>query len=122
MGGCTSNSQCPNRVCVQGQCSTTPLADAFAARATFVLDQTGLGQGYGLHFLSILTDGQTKSGLGFDEVSSVIRGLRVPIYTIGYEANLAELGRLSSLVEAASVNADSGDVSYAIGGLLNAQM
>ena len=72
--------------------------------------------------LFVLSDGQTNRGLDFEELSTVVQGLQIPIYTIGYEANLAELSRLSALVEAASINADAGEIRYKIGALLNAQM
>ncbi len=72
--------------------------------------------------LFVLTDGQSGSGLSFDEMSPVIRGLRIPVYTIGFEADLEELSRLSSLVEAASLKAGEGDLRYKIGALLNSQM
>jgi Ca-activated chloride channel homolog len=70
----------------------------------------------------VLTDGQTNAGLHFQEVADIITGLRVPVYTIGFEADLKELGRLSSLVEAASLSASEADLRYKIGALLNSQM
>ena len=70
----------------------------------------------------VLTDGDTNEGLKFGAVRAVFRGLKIPIYTIGYEADLAKLRELSSLVEAASLNAQEGNVEYKIGSLLNAQM
>ncbi len=72
--------------------------------------------------LFVLTDGKTNEGLGFSEMSAIIEGLKIPIYTIGYEAKIDELKRLSSLVEAASFNAKGGNVQNKIGALLNAQM
>lgn len=72
--------------------------------------------------LFVLTDGETNRGLKFDEANGVIEGLRIPIYTIGYEANIKELKRLSSLVEASSVNADEGNIVYKISSILNSQM
>lgn len=72
--------------------------------------------------LFVLTDGETNRGLTYAEVADVIAGLRVPVYTIGFEANIQELGRLSSLVEAASLNAGESDLRYKIGALLNSQM
>jgi Ca-activated chloride channel family protein len=72
--------------------------------------------------LFVLTDGETNSGLSFNDIRPVILGLKIPIYTIGYEANLPVLQELSSLVEAASINADAEEVQYTIGSLLNAQM
>jgi Ca-activated chloride channel family protein len=70
----------------------------------------------------VLTDGQTNRGLIFEDVAEVIAGMRIPIYTIGFEADIKELGRLSSLVEAASLNASEADLRYKIGALLNSQM
>ncbi len=72
--------------------------------------------------LFVLTDGETNEGMKFDTMEPVIMGIRIPVYTIGYEANIKELRRLSSLVEAASINASEGNVQYKIGSLLNAQM
>jgi Ca-activated chloride channel family protein len=72
--------------------------------------------------LFVLTDGQTNRGLDFGDLAKTIEGLQVPVYTIGFEADIEELGRLSALVEAASLNASEGDVRYKIGALLNSQM
>ena len=70
--------------------------------------------------LVVLTDGETTDGLDFGDVDNTIAGLRIPVYTVGFEANLDELGRLSSLVEAASINADQDDVEFKIAALFNA--
>ena len=70
----------------------------------------------------VLTDGETNEGLSFSKVNRVIEGLGVPIYTIGFEADLDELGRLSALVEAASLKAGEENLRYKIGSLLNSQM
>jgi Ca-activated chloride channel family protein len=72
--------------------------------------------------LFVLTDGETNNGLYFDDMQAIIKGLRVPIYTIGYEADFDELKRVSGLVEAATINAGEGEIRYKIGSLLNAQM
>jgi Ca-activated chloride channel family protein len=70
----------------------------------------------------VLTDGDTTAGLEFDDVSRVIAGLRIPVYTVGFEANIGELGRLASLVEAASLNASEGNVTSTIARLFNQQL
>jgi len=72
--------------------------------------------------LFVLTDGETNKGLKFGKLEEVIRGVGIPIYTIGYAEQIAELKQISALVEAASMNASQGDVGYKIGNLLNAQM
>lgn len=70
--------------------------------------------------LVVLTDGQTTDGLRFDDVDGMIEGLRIPVYTVGFEANLDELGRVSSLVEAASIDATEDNVEFKIAALFNA--
>ncbi len=72
--------------------------------------------------LFVLSDGQTNTGYEFDKVSKVAAGFNVPIYTIGYNADLEELAKISSINEAASINADSDDVVYTLKNLFNAQM
>ena len=70
--------------------------------------------------LVVLTDGETTDGLSFDRVDEMIEGLRIPIYTVGFEADLEELDRVSSLVEAASIDASEEDVEFKIAALFNA--
>jgi len=70
--------------------------------------------------LVVLTDGETTDGLRFEDVDQMAAGLRIPIYTVGFEADLEELGRVSSLVEAASIDASEGDVEFKIAALFNA--
>jgi Ca-activated chloride channel family protein len=70
--------------------------------------------------LFVLTDGEANQGLGLDDVDEVIAGLRVPIYTVGFEADVAELAEVSSLVEAASINASEDDVEFQMAALFNA--
>jgi Ca-activated chloride channel family protein len=70
--------------------------------------------------LVMLTDGETTDGLQFGDVAGMIEGLRIPIYTVGFEANIDELSRVSSLVEAANINASEEDVEFKIAALFNA--
>ena len=72
--------------------------------------------------LIVLTDGETNAGLSFDKVKPVLSGVKIPIYTIGYNAKLDILRQISAVNEAASLNADEGDIAYKIGALLNAEM
>ncbi len=72
--------------------------------------------------LFVLTDGETNKGLGFESIESIARGLKIPIFTIGYNANLSVLQKVSSINEAASINAETDDVIYKIGSFFNAQM
>ncbi|MGF1648640.1 MAG: VWA domain-containing protein [Kineosporiaceae bacterium] len=70
--------------------------------------------------LLVLTDGETVDGLQFSDVERTIEGLGVPIYTVGFEADLDELQRVSSLVESASINASEEDVEFQLSALFNA--
>lgn len=72
--------------------------------------------------LFVLSDGETNVGNTLREISPVVEGLEVPCYTIGYNANLDALQDLSSINEAASINADNDDVVYSLKSLFNAQM
>ncbi len=72
--------------------------------------------------LFVLTDGETNTGLGFDQVEAVVSGLGIPVYTIGFDADIKELGRVSGLVEAASLNASEADLRYKLSALFNAQL
>ena len=72
--------------------------------------------------LFVLTDGETNRGLVFDQVQSIVAGLGIPVYTVGFDADIGELARLSGLVESATLNASEADLRYKLGALLNAQM
>lgn len=70
----------------------------------------------------VLSDGATNTGATLKQISGIVKALEIPIYTIGYNADLKELEKLSAINEAASINADSDDVVYALKNLFNAQV
>jgi len=72
--------------------------------------------------LFVLTDGESNRGYEFKDVESVVQGLRIPVYTIGYNANIEVLQSLSDINEATTMNADTDDVIYKLQSLFNAQM
>jgi len=72
--------------------------------------------------LFILTDGETNSGHSLNDVEGMLRTLKIPIYTIGYNADIKMLQIVSSINEAASINADTDDVVYKLGSLFNAEI
>ena len=72
--------------------------------------------------LFLLTDGESNMGYSLNDTRSIIEGLSIPIYTIGYNADISVLSTLSSINEAASINADTDDVVYKIQNLFNASM
>ncbi|BBH20171.1 VWA domain-containing protein [Paenibacillus baekrokdamisoli] len=70
----------------------------------------------------VLSDGETNEGHSLQDIRGLIETFKIPIYTIGYNANIKALQSISSINEAASINADTDDVVYKIGNLLNVQM
>lgn len=72
--------------------------------------------------LFILTDGETNRGNSFDDVESMVRGLKIPIYTIGYNEDIEILQKLSDINEATTMNAETDNVIYKLESLFNSQM
>lgn len=70
----------------------------------------------------VLSDGETNQGYSLDDIKGIVETYKIPIYTIGYNANIKALQSISSINEAASINADTDDVVYKIGNLFNVQM
>jgi Ca-activated chloride channel family protein len=70
----------------------------------------------------VLSDGETNQGYTLQDIKGLIETYKIPIYTIGYNANIQALQNISSINEAASINADTDDVVYKIGNLFNVQM
>ena len=71
----------------------------------------------------LLSDGDSNSGyVNLSNMQQVISGLRVPVYTIGYNADIAALQKISSINEAASIDATTDDVVYQLKNLFNANM
>lgn len=70
--------------------------------------------------LFVLSDGKSDGSL--KSVRGFIENLNVPVYTIGYNANIEALKEISSVNEAASINADTEDIIYKLKSLFNAQM
>jgi Ca-activated chloride channel family protein len=97
----------------------TAMYDGIILGLQMLAEQRQLDPG-GKFMLVVLTDGETNEGLGFDKVDEAIAGARIPVFTVGFEADLDELGRLAALVEAASFNASEGDVEFKLVSLFNA--
>lgn len=70
----------------------------------------------------VLSDGETNEGHSLNDIRGLIETYKIPIYTIGYNANIKALQSISSINEAANINADTDDVVYKISNLLNVQM
>ena len=70
----------------------------------------------------VLTDGESNRGYKFDDIEGVTQGLRIPIYTIGYNADIDVLKEISDINEATSMDAESDNVIYKLESLFNSQM
>ena len=67
----------------------------------------------------VLSDGETNEGHSLKDIRGLIETFKIPVYTVGYNANIQALQSISSINEAASINADTDDVMYKIGNLPN---
>lgn len=71
--------------------------------------------------LFVLTDGEANRGYVFEDIENMTRGLRIPIYTIGYNADIDILQKLSDINEAPAMNADTDNIIYRIESLFKSQ-
>lgn len=72
--------------------------------------------------LFVLTDGETNRGHSFKDIEKITGGLKVPVYTIGYNADIDVLKELSNINEAATMNAETDNIIYRLESLFNSQM
>ena len=72
--------------------------------------------------LFVLSDGEQNIGCSLNDVSPILESYKIPVYTIGYNANIDALQRISSINEAATINADSDDIVYQLKNLFNSEM
>ena len=72
--------------------------------------------------LFVLTDGESNRGYLLEDIEEITRGLRIPIYTIGYNADIDVLKEVSDINEASTMDADSDNVIYKLESLFNSQM
>ena len=100
---------------------STAMYDAIIVASKMLMDQKAKNPNSKL-MLFVLTDGETNYGHSLKDVQVMLQTFKIPVYTIGYNADIKALQNLSSINEAASINADSEDVVYKLGSLFNAQM
>ena len=72
--------------------------------------------------LFVLTDGESNRGHSFKDIEEISKGLRIPIYTIGYNADIDVLKEVSDINEASTMDADSDNIIYKLESLFNSQM
>jgi Ca-activated chloride channel family protein len=69
-----------------------------------------------------LSDGEQNEGLSLSDVKGLVNGLAIPIYGVGFEADLTDLKQLSEINEGYCIDADSDDVVYKLKGLFTTQL
>lgn len=77
--------------------------------------------------LFVLSDGEQNRGYSLDRVAPIVGGLKVPVYTIGYNIDgesraSNELKRLSGINEASLINATSDDLVNQMRNLFNVEL
>ena len=99
----------------------TAMFSAITVAAKMLMDEQAKNPNTKL-MMFVLTDGETNQGYSLVNVESTLKSLKIPIYTIGYNANIKVLDSVSKINEAASINAETEDVIYKLESLFNAQM
>lgn len=100
---------------------STAMFDAIVVASKMLIEEKAKNPNAKL-MLFVLSDGETNYGHSLKDVRDMLQAFKIPIYTIGYNADIKALQSLSEINEAASINADSEDVIYKLGNLFNAQM
>lgn len=73
--------------------------------------------------LFVLSDGEQNRGYKLEKITDIVGGMKVPIYTIGYNLqDAAELEKLSKVNEAALINARTDDIINQLRNLFNVQL
>lgn len=72
--------------------------------------------------LFVLSDGETNEGCSLEDITDIISGLKIPIYTIGYNADLDALDEISAINEGICIDAGTDDITYQLKQLFNANM
>lgn len=99
----------------------TATFDAIAVAVQMLLDEKEKNPDAKL-MLFVLSDGETNIGHSLDDLREILESVKIPVHTIGYNANIEALENISRINEATSINADSDDVIYKLGILFNAEM
>lgn len=104
---------------------STATFDAVAVAMQKLIDQKAAGPGADPNLrpiIFVLSDGNTNRGHWLEDIKGIVQELGIPIYTLGYNANIPELQKISSINEAVCINADTENVTYKLGQLFNAVM
>ncbi|MGB3943560.1 MAG: vWA domain-containing protein, partial [Methanothrix sp.] len=104
---------------------STATFDAIAVAMQMLVDQKAAGPGKDPNLrpiIFVLSDGETNRGHSLKDIRHIVEDLGIPIYTIGYNADIKALKAISDINEAASINADTEDVVYKLSQLFYAEL
>ena len=104
---------------------STATFDAIAVAMQMLVDQKAAGPGKDPNLrpiIFVLSDGETNRGHSLKDIRHIVEDLGIPIYTIGYNADIKALKAISEINEAASINADTEDVVYKLSQLFYAEL
>ncbi len=99
----------------------TATFDGIAVAMKMLEEQRALNPRLNLRIF-VLSDGETNRGHSLKDIRKLVEESGIPIYTIGYNANIEALNEISLINEAASINADTEDVVYKLANLFNAML
>jgi Ca-activated chloride channel family protein len=103
---------------------STSTFNAIAVAMKMLVDQKAAGPDADPNLkpkIFVLSDGETNTGHSLDDIRQIVKSLGIPIYTIGYNADIPALQEIANINEAACINADNDDVAYKLGKLFDAE-
>ena len=101
---------------------STATFDAIAVAMNMLIEQKAAGPDRDPNLkpiIFVLSDGESNEGHSLKDIEHIVDDLGIPIYTIGYNADIKALKKISDINEAACINADTDDVVYKLSGLFN---
>ena len=79
---------------------STATFDAIAVAMKMIEEQRAIDPNL-KPMIFVLSDGETNRGHSLNDIKSIVQALGIPIYTIGYNADIQALQEISSINEAA---------------------
>ncbi|MDD2836220.1 MAG: VWA domain-containing protein, partial [Methanothrix sp.] len=104
---------------------STSTFDAIAIAMNMLINQKAVGPDADPNLkpkIFVLSDGKSNTGHSLDDILRIVQDLGMPIYTIGYNANLPELREIAEINEAVCIDADTENVVIKLRNLFNAEL
>jgi Ca-activated chloride channel homolog len=104
---------------------STATFDAIAVAMDLLIKQKAVGVEADPNLkprIFVLSDGKQNEGHSLEQIEKIVKDLGMPINTIGYNANIPELQKISNINEGVCINADNEDVAYKLSNLFNVEM